>query len=122
VWVVVGLSVDQDAEWIACEAERVREGVVSSGQSWAQELGGGEQYALCGEGWRRNRASFVAAFGAPTCWCSLGCLLFAGRWTFGCILLITLSVQLWMVYVKAKEANSPSSTGLLVRHGSRVEG
>ena len=37
-----------------------------------------------------------------------------GRWTLGCILLITLSVQLWMVYVKAKEANSPSSTGLLV--------
>jgi len=35
-------------------------------------------------------------------------------WTLGCILLITLSVQLWMVYVKAKEANSPSSTGLLV--------
>ena len=29
-------------------------------------------------------------------------------------MLITLSVQLWMVYVKAKEANSPSTSGLLV--------
>ena len=36
------------------------------------------------------------------------------RWTFGCVLLIVLAVQLWMVYVKAKEANSPSSTGILV--------
>jgi len=35
-------------------------------------------------------------------------------WTFGCILLIVLAIQLWMVYVKAKEANSPSSTGLLI--------
>merc|ERR1711939_236606 len=35
-------------------------------------------------------------------------------WTFGVIILIVLGVQLWMVYVKAKEANSPSSTGPLV--------
>ena len=42
------------------------------------------------------------------------CLCRSCRWTFGCVLLVVLAVQLWMVYVKAKEANSPSSTGILV--------
>ena len=36
------------------------------------------------------------------------------RWTFGVAILIVLAIQIWMVYVKAKEANSPSASGLLV--------
>jgi hypothetical protein len=37
-----------------------------------------------------------------------------GRWTFGVAILLVLAVQLWMVYTKAKEANSPSAAGILV--------
>ena len=36
------------------------------------------------------------------------------RWTFGVVILIVLSIQLWIVYTKAKEANSPSASGILV--------
>jgi bacteriorhodopsin len=35
-------------------------------------------------------------------------------WTFGVVILIVLSIQLWMVYTKAKEANSPSASGILI--------
>ena len=30
------------------------------------------------------------------------------------VILIVLSIQLWIVYTKAKEANSPSASGILV--------
>jgi hypothetical protein len=36
------------------------------------------------------------------------------RWTFGCVLLLVLAIQIWMVYVKAKENNAPSAAGLQV--------
>ena len=41
-------------------------------------------------------------------------VFFVGRWTVGVALLLILAVQLWMVYTKAKEANSPSAAGILV--------
>jgi len=35
-------------------------------------------------------------------------------WTFGCVLLLVLAIQIWMVYVKAKENNAPSAAGLQI--------